>query len=57
MTTIFSIEMIYGNDSINGEIDHDVIFGGSGNDVLRGQIGSAVLDGGAGKDIMNGGLV
>lgn len=43
-----------GNDTLNGDLGDDVLFGGIGNDVLKGQDGDDVLHGGDGADILKG---
>jgi Ca2+-binding RTX toxin-like protein len=43
------------NDVLNGELNANVIDGGTGDDVLNGNGGNDTLHGGAGNDILNGG--
>jgi hypothetical protein len=45
----------FGNDTINGGANSDLIFGLGGNDTLNGTGGNDLLNGGDGNDIMNGG--
>ena len=49
------IEMLLGNDTVNGTIGDDKLSGGESNDALNGNAGNDKLTGGTGNDTINGG--
>lgn len=49
------ILLLGGDDTVNGAITNDLIFGNEGEDIIRGNFGNDSLLGGKGKDLIGGG--
>ena len=47
--------LLGGDDTIDGSINNDLIFGNEGEDIIRGNFGNDSLFGGKGKDLIGGG--
>jgi Ca2+-binding RTX toxin-like protein len=46
--------MLGGDDTVDGSITSDLIFGNEGEDIIRGNVGNDSLFGGKGKDAIAG---